>query len=143
MLRQKKGATKPAVVKKPAPKAKPRAADKAEQGGLDQQAPPALLSEPIDGKADNLKEISGIGPVIERKLNAMGVYHFSQIASWDAENCAMLTTSWHSKAGLAEKTGLSSPIPSLMAVRPSSPNELQRARLDPAKAEETSNGHDA
>ena len=51
---------------------------------------PDLLDSPQDGKADNLKEISGIGPKIEEKLNALGVYHFSQIASWSEENCAYI-----------------------------------------------------
>ncbi|PLW77468.1 NADH-quinone oxidoreductase subunit NuoE [Cohaesibacter celericrescens] len=75
------------VAKEVAAEAKPAPAIKPDQLKVGEPAP-ALLAEPIDGKADNLKEISGIGPVIERKLNAMGVYHFSQIASWDAENCA-------------------------------------------------------
>ncbi len=35
-----------------------------------------------DGEPDDLKEISGIGPVIEEKLNSMGIYHFSQIAAF-------------------------------------------------------------
>lgn len=35
-----------------------------------------------NGEADDLKKVSGIGPVIEEKLNAMGVYHFSQIAEF-------------------------------------------------------------
>nr|WP_321456891.1 NADH-quinone oxidoreductase subunit NuoE [uncultured Cohaesibacter sp.] len=51
---------------------------------------PELLSEPIDGKADNLKEISGIGPKIEQKLNALGVFHFAQIASWSDDNAAFV-----------------------------------------------------
>ena len=53
---------------------------------------PELLKAPMDGKADNLKEISGIGPKIEEKLNAMGVFHFSQIASWSEENCAFVNS---------------------------------------------------
>ncbi|TLP49000.1 NADH-quinone oxidoreductase subunit NuoE [Cohaesibacter sp. CAU 1516] len=51
---------------------------------------PALLEAPADGVADNLKEISGIGPKIEAKLNGLGVYHFSQIAAWTDENCAFV-----------------------------------------------------
>ena len=35
-----------------------------------------------NGDPDDLKEISGIGPVIEEKLNSMGIYHFSQIAAF-------------------------------------------------------------
>ena len=33
-------------------------------------------------KPDDLKEISGIGPGIEKKLNDMGVWSFGQIAAW-------------------------------------------------------------
>ncbi len=40
------------------------------------------LSGPIGGKADNLTRIKGIGSKINRILNEMGIYHFSQIASW-------------------------------------------------------------
>ncbi|OZA86390.1 MAG: hypothetical protein B7X76_05205 [Azorhizobium sp. 39-67-5] len=32
--------------------------------------------------ADDLKQIKGIGPLNERKLNALGIYHFRQIAAW-------------------------------------------------------------
>ena len=44
------------------------------------------MSGPRDGKADNLKEIKGIGPKLEKLCNTMGFYHFDQIAAWsDAE----------------------------------------------------------
>lgn len=42
---------------------------------------PEGLSAPI-GQADDLKRISGVGPVLEGKLNALGFYHFWQIARW-------------------------------------------------------------
>ena len=32
-----------------------------------------------DGEADDLKKIDGVGPVIEKKLNDLGIYHFKQI----------------------------------------------------------------
>jgi NADH-quinone oxidoreductase subunit E len=31
---------------------------------------------------DDLKRINGIGQVNEKKLNALGIYHFEQIAAW-------------------------------------------------------------
>ncbi|MCQ0990037.1 NADH-quinone oxidoreductase subunit NuoE [Jiella marina] len=43
--------------------------------------PADLLSAP-QGEADDLKQIKGIGPVIEGKLNDLGVFHFWQIAKW-------------------------------------------------------------
>jgi NADH-quinone oxidoreductase subunit E len=45
-------------------------------------APIAALPGPRDGKADDLKQISGIGPKLEKLLNKLGVYHFDQIADW-------------------------------------------------------------
>jgi len=47
---------------------------------------PAKLSGPTGGKADDLKRISGIGPVIEKTLNAEGIYHFKQIADFTPDN---------------------------------------------------------
>lgn len=44
-----------------------------------------FLDAPIDGKADDLKKISGVGPVLEGKLHALGIYHFSQVAAFTAE----------------------------------------------------------
>lgn len=41
-------------------------------------------------QADDLTEISGIGPVNAKALNAMGVYRFSQIASWSAPVAAAI-----------------------------------------------------
>ena len=38
------------------------------------------LAKP-QGKADDLKKISGVGPVLEKKLNAAGIFHFWQVAA--------------------------------------------------------------
>ena len=35
-----------------------------------------------DGDPDDLKQISGVGPVLEKKLNEMGIFHFWQIAKF-------------------------------------------------------------
>ena len=53
---------------------------------------PALLSGPRDGKPDDLKEIRGIGRVIETKLNDLGIYHFDQIANWSREEANYVST---------------------------------------------------
>ena len=47
---------------------------------------PEGLSEPRSGGADDLKRIRGVGPVIERTLNELGIYHFDQIAVFDDDN---------------------------------------------------------
>lgn len=49
---------------------------------------PEALSGPRDGKADNLKEIKGIGPKLEVLCNELGFYHFDQIAGWSADEIA-------------------------------------------------------
>ena len=35
-----------------------------------------------DGEPDDLKLISGVGPVIEKRLNEAGIYHFRQVANF-------------------------------------------------------------
>ncbi len=62
---------KPAV-KKPAAKGKTAA----------KRAPAKRKS--AAAKKDDLKKISGVGPTIEKKLNAMGVKTYKQIANWKA-----------------------------------------------------------
>jgi len=47
---------------------------------------PEALAEPRAAGADDLKKIKGIGPKSEEKLNALGVYHFDQIADWSLDN---------------------------------------------------------
>lgn len=42
---------------------------------------PVRLKKPT-GKADDLKLISGVGPKLEKTLNGLGFWHFSQIAEW-------------------------------------------------------------
>jgi NADH-quinone oxidoreductase subunit E len=48
---------------------------------------PRFLSGP-KGSADDLKQISGVGPKLERTLNGLGVYHFHQLAQFTASNVA-------------------------------------------------------
>ena len=35
---------------------------------------------------DDLKKISGVGPVLEQKLNDAGLYKYEQIINWTPEN---------------------------------------------------------
>ncbi len=70
---------KPAKAKKAAPKkAEPKAEKKAEAKPAKKAAPKAKAAK--DG--DDLSEISGIGPVIVKKLHGEGVTTFAQIAAW-------------------------------------------------------------
>lgn len=49
---------------------------------------PARLAAPRGGVADNLKEIEGIGPAMEKLVNEMGFFHFDQIAGWSDADVA-------------------------------------------------------
>ncbi|MBB96221.1 MAG: NADH-quinone oxidoreductase subunit NuoE [Rhodobacteraceae bacterium] len=81
-------------------KAKPRTDKAAETKPTQQSAPepapgteavgskPEMLEGPRDGAADDLKMIKGVGPKLEELLNAMGVYHFDQIAGWSEAEIA-------------------------------------------------------
>ena len=72
-----------AVAEKPAKKAAPKkeAAPKAEAA---KAAPKAKAS--TDG--DDLKQLSGVGPALEKKLHENGVTTFAQIAAWGADDIA-------------------------------------------------------
>ena len=62
----------------------PAPADKAPR-----QQPQPLRSSP-DREKDDLKQITGIGPKLERLLHANGIFNFGQIAAWqDADVQAM------------------------------------------------------
>jgi NADH-quinone oxidoreductase subunit E len=47
---------------------------------------PLFLSAARGGQADDLKRIKGVGPKLEDTLNSLGIYHFDQIAKWNADN---------------------------------------------------------
>lgn len=47
---------------------------------------PLLLEGPRGGKADNLRQIKGIGPKIESSLHDLGIFHLDQIAGWSPAN---------------------------------------------------------
>ncbi|MBX2886957.1 MAG: 50S ribosomal protein L21 [Granulosicoccus sp.] len=39
-----------------------------------------------EGDPDDLKQISGVGPVLEKKLNELGIFHFRQIAGFEQKD---------------------------------------------------------
>jgi large subunit ribosomal protein L21 len=75
-------------------KAAPKKAAKADTAQVDAEAanagtkPANLLKEARGGVADDLKRISGVGPALEKKLHANGIFHFDQVAAWNAEEIA-------------------------------------------------------
>jgi predicted flap endonuclease-1-like 5' DNA nuclease len=44
---------------------------------------PRGLPHARNGARDDLKQISGLGPLDESALNNLGIYHFDQVAGWD------------------------------------------------------------
>lgn len=81
-----KATVKPAVKKAAKPAAKPAAkatkAKTAPKGA-------ALFAKPA-GKADDLKLISGVGPVLEKKLNALGITKWDQIGKFKKADITMV-----------------------------------------------------
>jgi len=64
---------------------------------------PAGLSAPRGGKADDLKEIKGIGPKLEKMLHGMGFYHFDQIAKWGKSDLAWVDDNLEGFKGRASR----------------------------------------
>ncbi|MBY5932229.1 NADH-quinone oxidoreductase subunit E [Tateyamaria omphalii] len=83
--KEKKSKAKP---KPSAPVTKNKSQQKQSGEAVPAGTKPALLTEARDGGADDLKLIKGVGPGLEKELNAKGVYHFDQIASWTEDEVA-------------------------------------------------------
>ena len=49
---------------------------------------PELLDKPRGGRSDDLALIWGVADKLAEKLNALGIWHFDQIAAWTPENVA-------------------------------------------------------
>lgn len=98
------GGAKPKAAKKAAPKKADKAeaaasdakaetkaapaeekAPKKEAKKSDDAAPAALFTAP-EGEPDDLKKISGVGPVLEKKLNGLGITKYAQVAAFTAED---------------------------------------------------------
>ena len=76
----------------PKPVTPPSVTTMSEAAAVAAETAPVVASPetPDSGPADDLKLISGIGPWIERQLNAMGITRFAQIAAWTAEDVARI-----------------------------------------------------
>jgi NADH-quinone oxidoreductase subunit E len=73
-------------------KAKPKAADTSKSdiaSKTSKASGPTRLNKP-QGKADDLKMISGVGPKLEKTLNSLGFWHFAQIAAWKKSDVAVV-----------------------------------------------------
>jgi|GEM_PF-1249674 len=56
--------------------------------GMGEGSKPMTLDAPRGGKADDLKQIKGVGPKLEGVINSLGFYHFDQIAAWTPDEIA-------------------------------------------------------
>jgi small subunit ribosomal protein S2 len=93
----------PVILEATAPDADMTQAEAVEpQGGLERsskrrQSPVTPLFTKPDGKADDLKKIGGVGPALERKLNALGVTRYDQIAAFSDEDVEKVDTALNYK----------------------------------------------
>lgn len=71
----------------PAPAAKAPATEAPASSG---ESTPEFLSAAREGGPDDLKQIKGVGPKLEKTLHEMGIYHFDQIASWGPKEQAWM-----------------------------------------------------
>ena len=78
-------------------KAKAAAAPKAE-------AKPATLTAARAGGADDLKQLKGVGPALEKTLNNLGFYHFDQVAAWKKKDVSWVDSNLRFK-GRIERDG--------------------------------------
>ncbi|MDC1499806.1 hypothetical protein N8388_00920 [Octadecabacter sp.] len=54
----------------------------------DEGVKPRTLDAPLDGMADDLKKIKGIGAKMKALCNRLGFWHFDQIANWTDDEVA-------------------------------------------------------
>ncbi|GKY86951.1 hypothetical protein [Sinisalibacter aestuarii] len=74
-------------------------------GGAGEGRKPATLAAPRDGKADDLKQIKGIGPKLEALCHRLGFYHFDQIAGWSADEIAWVDANLEGFKGRVSRDG--------------------------------------
>ena len=59
-------------------------------GSVSASAAPAAAAPAAAAGADDLKQLSGVGPALEKKLHEAGVTTFAQIAAWGADDIAAM-----------------------------------------------------
>ncbi len=73
------------AAKKEAPKAEPKKAVEKEAPKAAAKAAPKKAKTAAK-EPDDLKKLSGVGPVLEKKLNEAGITTYAQVASWKAKD---------------------------------------------------------
>ena len=64
---------------------------------------PMKLDGPRGGVADDLKQIKGIGPKLEKLCNSLGFFHFDQVANWTDEEVAWVDANLEGFKGRATR----------------------------------------
>lgn len=95
------------VVTKPAARvaAGTTSASDVDHGTVDKGSKPRTLEAPLDGKADNLKKIKGVGPKLEQLCNRLGFWHFDQIANWSDDEVAWVDANLEGFKGRVTRDG--------------------------------------
>ena len=75
--------------KKPAKKAEAKAEPKAEEKKAAPKKAAPKKADKAEG-GDDLKQLSGVGPALEKKLHEAGVTTFAQIAAWGPDDVAAM-----------------------------------------------------
>ena len=76
------------IVEEPALAEEAAPEEAAAEGG--DEAEIVAIYETPEGEPDDLKQINGIGPVIETKLNQLGITKYAQVAALEAEDIARI-----------------------------------------------------
>ena len=84
--------------------AKPVREVKPEKEAKAKKSAPAKEKKVTTTVSDDLKQLSGVGPALEKKLHAAGVTSFEQIAAWSAKDVEVINEKISSK-GRVEKEG--------------------------------------
>ncbi|MEO0693739.1 MAG: 50S ribosomal protein L21, partial [Pseudomonadota bacterium] len=71
-------------------KAKKAAAPKADAPKAEEKKAAPKKAAKADAAGDDLKQLSGVGPALEKKLHEAGVTTFAQIAAWTPEDVAAM-----------------------------------------------------
>ncbi|MFO8128043.1 NADH:ubiquinone oxidoreductase [Yoonia sp.] len=74
----------------PVAKAAPKPASAAGAQAPADDGRPEFLSAAREGGPDDLKQIKGVGPKLEKTLHDMGIFHFDQIAGWGPKEQAWM-----------------------------------------------------
>ncbi len=93
-------ASEPVAEVEPEPVAEAEPAPAASSGDK-----PMGMDAPRDGAADDLKQIKGVGPKLEKQLNALGYWHFDQIAGWSDSDVAWVDENLEGFKGRVSRDG--------------------------------------